>query len=250
MPRKFNIAVANQVVGITSMFDSTFEFCQDYITETNADFFIEILPEDIVFERDRSIIEAIAAGKEPVSFPEAYLETLAVYRKIATKLIDYDVLLFHGSVIAVDGSAYLFAAPSGVGKSTHSRLWRECFGERAVIVNDDKPLLRILENDVIAYGTPWNGKHHLGNNVAVPLKAIAILSQDKSNSISKIDKKAAFPTLFRQSFHPDNVEVLLKVLNLVDRLGDEVELYQLRCNTKPEAAWISYQGMNESEINY
>jgi serine kinase of HPr protein (carbohydrate metabolism regulator) len=57
----------------------------------------------------------------------------------------YDTFLFHGSAIAVDGVGYLFTAKSGTGKSTHARLWRELLGARAVMVNDDKPLLRVTE---------------------------------------------------------------------------------------------------------
>lgn len=55
------------------------------------------------------------------------------YRKIAEKLVQYDVMLFHGSAVAVDGIGYLFTAKSGTGKSTHTRLWREYFGDRGHI---------------------------------------------------------------------------------------------------------------------
>lgn len=80
--------------------------------------------------------KAMADGEYSLS----YLETLAVYRKIVTRLVFSDILLIHGSAIAVDGKAYLFTAPSGTGKSTHTRMWREYFKDRAVMVNDDKPL--------------------------------------------------------------------------------------------------------------
>ena len=51
------------------------------------------------------------------------------------------------------------------------------------MVNDDKPLLQITKNGVIAYGTPWDGKHHLSSNIAVPLKAICILTRASENHI-------------------------------------------------------------------
>lgn len=78
------------------------------------------------------------------------LEETAVYRKIADKMVDYDTFVFHGSVIAVEGQAYLFTAKSGTGKSTHTRLWREMLGDKAVMVNDDKPMLRVTESGVTA----------------------------------------------------------------------------------------------------
>ena len=74
-------------------------------------------------------------------FPEAYLESLALFRKLCDyTLSEVDGIIFHSSAIMVDGEAYLFTAPSGTGKSTHTRLWRELLGDRAVMINDDKAL--------------------------------------------------------------------------------------------------------------
>ncbi len=94
----------------------------------------------------------------------------------------YDTVLFHGSALAIDGDGYLFTAKSGTGKSTHTRLWRERFGDRVVMINDDKPLLHIDAGSVIAYGTPWNGKHRLGTNASVPLRADCVFSDARSRT--------------------------------------------------------------------
>ena len=67
----------------------------------------------------------------------------------------------------------MFTAPSGTGKSTHARLWREAFGERVVMINDDKPLLLVRPEGVTVYGTPFRGKHGLGGDRSAPLRAIA-----------------------------------------------------------------------------
>lgn len=93
-----------------------------------------------------------------VSSSNGMLESLAVYRKISEIMVEHDTFLFHCSAVALDGQAYLFTAPSGTGKSTHTRLWREVFGERAVMVNDDKPLIQVREDAIYVCGTPWNGK--------------------------------------------------------------------------------------------
>lgn len=176
-------------------------------------------------------------------YPTGYLESLAVYRKIAEYLLDSAILLFHGSVIAVDGEAYLFTAKSGTGKSTHTRLWRELLGERAIMVNDDKPLLKIYEDSVIAYGTPWDGKHHLSNNVAVPLKTICVLKRSEKNHIELITKNAAWPMLIQQCYRPADSTAMVKTLSLIDRLSDSVKLYELSCNMDIEAAQIAYHCM-------
>lgn len=244
MSVSFCIALADQVIGISALYDETRTFCRDYLTEASPSFHVKILPVDIAFEREKSNREAILEGRVPTAYSDEYLETLAVYRKIAVELLDRDTLLFHGSVIAVDGEAYLFTAKSGTGKSTHTKLWKEMFGSRAVMVNDDKPLLRLEERGVTVYGTPWDGKHHRSTNTSCPLKAICILTRGEQNHIDSVSKKTALPMLCQQSYRPADPAALRKTLSLVDRLGSYVKLYQLRCNMDPEAAQVAYDGMN------
>ena len=234
---------AEQVVEISSIYDAVHAYCADYQTDEAAHFAVSVTQADIEYEREKSAREDIAEGREVFHYPDSYLEELAVYRKIAEKMPEYDTVLFHGSVIAVDGVGYLFTAKSGTGKSTHTALWRRYFGERAVMVNDDKPLLKIAENSVIAYGTPYNGKHRLGNRIAVPLKAICILSRSPENSIEPITRAQAYPILLQQIYRPADSEKMLRTLSLTDRLADRVMLYHLRCNMDISAARIAYEGM-------
>lgn len=147
------------------------------------------------------------------------------------------------SVIAVDGAGYLFTAKSGTGKSTHTRLWRDYFGDRAIMVNDDKPLLHIVDSGVIAYGTPYNGKHRLGNNISVPLKAICILTRSAENHIEPITGNQAYTILLQQVYRPADMLKIEKALELVDRLADRVKLYRLGCNMNISAAKVAFEGM-------
>lgn len=244
MPTKFHIAIAGQVVGVSALHETTQEFCRDYLTEEDADFSVAVKPEDIRIEREKSDREAIIEGHEPVAYSDEYLETLSVYRKIAQGLLNYNTILFHGSVIAVDGEGYLFTAKSGTGKSTHTRLWREYFGDRAVMINDDKPLLKITDQVVTVYGTPWDGKHHLSTNTSVPLKAICILERSEANRIAPVTAKEVFPMLCQQCYRPLSPAAMLKTLSMIDRLSHSVALYRLGCNMEQEAANIAYEGMN------
>ena len=245
MGENFTIRLADCRIAVDALFPSSRGFCKEYLTSGLPDFSVKITAADIDFEREKSARKDEAEGIPVRHFSDRYLETLAVYRKIAEKIIDYDTLLFHGSVIAVDGIGYLFTARSGTGKSTHARLWREQFGERAVMVNDDKPLLKAAADGVTAYGTPWDGKHHLSSNIAVPLKAVCILERSKENHIKQIAPKDAYAMLIQQSYRPARREALVKMLDLVDRLADSVRLYRLGCNMEPEAAQIAYDGMKE-----
>ena len=213
-------------------------------TESPVYFTIATTQSDIDFEREKSAREDIKEGIPIRHFSDAYLETLAVYRKIADYLLSCDTLLFHGSVIAVDGEGYLFTAKSGTGKSTHTRLWREYFGERAVMVNDDKPLLYITDFGVTAYGTPWDGKHRLSTNIAVPLKGICILTRNAKNYIEPVGPHAVYPLIVQQTNRSLSAEGMKRTLSLIDRMLNVVPVYRLGCNMDIEAAKVAYEGMN------
>ena len=239
--RKYKIA--DKVVEVNSIYDEVHEYCTDYLTDEPADYSVTTTQADIDFECEKSAREDEIEGIPTWHFPDSYLEELAVYRKIAEQMISYDTILFHGSVVAVDGVGYLFTAKSGTGKSTHTRLWREYFGDRAVMVNDDKPLLKITDSGVIAYGTPYNGKHRLGTNTSVPLKAICILTRSADNHIEAITREQAYTILLQQVYRPADMLKMTKTLELVDRLADSVKLYKLDCNMDISAAKIAYEGM-------
>ena len=232
---KFTVKLADIPIGVTALHHTTRKFCRDYLTDEAPLFSVEVTPDDIVFEHQKADLK--------YHYTDAYLETLALYRKISAGLLNYDTLLFHGSAIAVDNQAYLFTAKSGTGKSTHTRLWRELFFERAVMVNDDKPLLRVREQEVTIVGTPWDGKHHLSTNIAVPLKAVCVLERSQTNHIEPMTVREAWPILMQQSNRPADPMKLKQVMCLIDRLSANIKLYRLGCNMEPSAAVIAYEGM-------
>ena len=240
---KFVISLAEICISIHALYETTRTFCRDYLCEGSPEFSVTISSKDITFEREKSEKEDILEGIPVRQFPDEYLETLAVYRKICTKLLERDTLLFHGSAVAVDGVAYLFTAKSGTGKSTHTALWRQVFGERAVMINDDKPLLKLSPEGVLVCGTPWNGKHGLGCNKMVPLKVICILERAEQNAITPMDAAEALPMLMQQSFRTGTPGGTVLLLDILDKLTKRVQLYRLGCNMDPQAAVVAYEGM-------
>lgn len=235
--------IAGRIIAIESVYSKVHELCADYIYSGTADFSIRTTRKDIEYEGNKSRNEDIKEGIPIRNFSDDYLETLAVYRKIAEKMIDYDTILFHGSVIAVDGMGYLFTAKSGTGKSTHTRLWRELFGERAVMVNDDKPLIKVSENGIMVCGTPWDGKHRLSTNISIPLKAVCVLGRSEENRIEKVTADSVYNMLVQQVYRPQSPQKLLKTLKLIDILSENAELYRLGCNMDISAAETAYNAM-------
>ncbi|MBQ9901138.1 MAG: hypothetical protein IJM51_01940 [Clostridia bacterium] len=234
---------AGKIIEISSVYHYVHQYCEEYAATGTPDFSVITDEEDIDYERKKSRLEDIAFGREMREYSSPYLESLAVYRKIAERMPAYDTVLFHGSVVAVDGEGYLFTAKSGTGKSTHAQLWVDYLGDRAKIINDDKPLIRIDGSTVTAFGTPYNGKHRRGCALCVPLRTICALEQAADNHIERVEKNALYPLLVQQVYRPSDPVMLARTLTLLDCMTEHVSLYRLGCNRDVEAAIVSYQGM-------
>ncbi|WP_243123935.1 hypothetical protein [Pelotomaculum schinkii] len=172
-----------------------------------------------------------------------YVQTgFAFYRDI----LDYDGFGLHSSAVALENRAVLFSGSCGTGKSTHAGLWQQYFGkDKAVIVNDDKPVLRLVKGIFYAYGTPWSGKSTLNANIRVPLGAIVFLQQAKENHIRRLDSKEAIRMLVYQSLHPNNdLDKMNKLLTLIDALLQKTTVYQMDCNISLEAVKLAFDTIN------
>lgn len=227
---RFTIKLAGVNIGVHASFLSSKEFCKEYLTSEAADFEVSITRDDIAFEAAASEIEC----------SDKYYETLAIYRKIAEALIHREILLVHGSTLKVGENGYMFTAASGVGKSTHAALWKKLLGEKATIINDDKPLLRINNDGVEVFGTPWSGEKSINTNTSAPLKSICFIEQNATNDIQQIEKTSAIDKLVPQIYKSDNAENVIKTLELANLLMKNVDFYQLKCNTDISAARLSY----------
>ena len=235
--------MAERNIGIESLYVRVHVLCAAYETDGEPDFVVRITPADIAAERENAAREDRSKGQPAQSWKEEYLEELAVYRQIAERILAYDTFLLHGSVVSVDGKGYLFAARSGVGKSTHAQLWQALLGDRMTYVNDDKPLVRITAEAALVYGTPYDGKHHRSTNTVVPLEAICLLQRGEQNAIRRISAREAFPRLMQQVYCPQDRAAMTQTMALVQALTKRVKFYELACNMDPDAARVAFEGM-------
>jgi len=153
--------------------------------------------------------------------------------------------MLHASAVVYEDKAYLFSAPSGTGKSTHTTLWRKVFGEdNTFMLNDDKPVIRIKDGKVTVYGTPWSGKTDQNKNIGVPLQGICFLERSKENRIESISAKDAAFGILNQTIRPADGKNMSKLLDLLDRLLQQTTVYRMGCNMDDDAAHTAYNGMN------
>jgi hypothetical protein len=240
----FTMEIAGATICVQPLFQSTKEYCRPYLADREPEYYVEIKPKDLIYEQTRLEREAVEEGLKIRKFKEPFLERSIIQRRIADFLLSKDTIVMHGSTVAVDGRAYLFTAPCGTGKSTHTRLWREVFGDRAIMVNDDKPFLRVTADGVMAYGSPWSGKHGLATNICVPLKGICLLQRGSENIICRSDFGSLKDILYHQVHAPDDTVLADKAFSLVNHLAELVALWEMQCNKDLKAAEVAYCAMS------
>ena len=242
---EFTMEIAGHTGRVTSLFDSTPHQFSRYLTDRDPEFSVTVKESDLPFEQAELDQEALEEGFKRRVFTAPFLERAAIQRKFAEYLILHDTLLLHGSTVAVDGKAYLFAARSGTGKSTHTRLWMTAFGGRALMVNDDKPFLEITDDAVLAHGSPWSGKHGLDTNTCVPLAGICLLERGPENVIRRASPQELLPMLLHESYCPRDPGHYDRYRALVEELACRVPLWCMDCNREPEAAQVSHKAMSQ-----
>lgn len=241
----FTFELAGIPIAVRAVHESTEKYCADYLVDKEPLLHVCITQDDIDVEREKSAQQDRSNGIPVRRHSDAYLETLALYRKIADALIERDAIVFHGCVLAVDGRAYLFTAPSGTGKTTHAGFWLRMV-PGAYVLNGDKPLLRVAGDLVLACGTPWRGKERMGCNGTLPLAGLCVLVRDTYDHIERVTMPSVLGELVQQTYRPDRPEALVRGVELAGAVGERVPLYRMGCTLDERSALMSYEAMAHS----
>ena len=242
---KIAVKLAGIPLEICCRYPANVAFFKEYVTTEAPRFRLEVGEEDMALATEQLSRQAQLDGTSDSPYPPRFVENCAIHWILANEFAIRGVLLMHGSAIVMEGECYIFTAPSGTGKSTHTRLWRQQFGDRVYMLNDDKPMLAVGEQGVTAYGTPWNGKHRLSRNASAPLKAIVQLERDTVNHIEPLPSIRALPALHTQALRPYTAAAMEQVLRLERQILKTVPFYYMGCNMDPEAALVAYEGIRK-----
>lgn len=227
------LCIAGVTVCVAHQYEYITRLCADYVSQMEPQLYISVTQEDIQAEKVGPVLD----------FTEGYLEGLAFFRKFCNAIATRGLILFHCCAIEVDGKAYLFSAPSGTGKSTHGRLWLELLGDRAMVLNGDKPLVGITDGQPTVYGTPNRGKEGWGYNGSAPIGGICFIRRGEINRIASITPEEAFPEAYAQTIIPRTTEQATAAVDILAKMLGRVPIYRLECNISQEAAKLSYQTM-------
>lgn len=183
-------------------------------------------------------------------------ETLSEFRFLLWKAFGvasaaYSTVAIHSSVIVYKGKAVLFLGESGTGKSTHTQRWLKHI-PGCKLLNDDSPIIRIVDGDLICFGSPWSGKTDCYLNESYPVAAIIRLQQAPVNQIALLSKLEAFTALYPScppSFAADS-GLTDHVCHTLSAIIGKVPVYHLNCLPDANAARLSCAtiiGINDYE---
>lgn len=224
------IKIAGIAIGLEYNYDYTLDYVKEFLTDEPPVFTVCATEADIKLEHEY-------AG---LTIPDKYAENVVLYRKIAEKLPEYNALVFHGAVLEYDGIAYAVTAHSGVGKTTHTRLWLKEFEGKARILNGDKPILRVIDGVVYAASTPWRGKEGYGYNGMRKLGGIGFLSRGAVNRSRTTNPDDAVMKFMNQIYlSKTDVLSLTRSMRVCNALLSGVPLYEFECNMDPDAAHVT-----------
>ncbi len=235
----FVIRMADLNIELDNRHDYVEHLCRDYIVDTRTDkidFRVRV--------NDTSVKAYIAACGRPLTLPQA--EAQLLYRRICEILPLYKRVLLHASLIEADGRGYLFSAPRGTGKTTHTNLWTTHFPGRATVINGDKPVIRRADDGYFwAYGTPWCGKEGLQENRCAPLTAVCFLEQHGENCIHPASVADTAARLLEATILPPDANAQDCMASLIGEIVRTIPAFTLSCRPDVEAAEVAYKFLSQ-----
>lgn len=232
---EFTCGIGGHTFAVRSIFASTAHYCARYPATGEPEVTITIHPPFLAQMQETLRQEALDEGMKPRTFSDPFLERTVLQGLIADYLRPQGFFLLHGSTLVFEGKAYLFTAKCGTGKSTHTRLWRQVFGEKVTMLNDDKPFLECSGNGITAWGSPWSGKHGLDTNASAPLAGVCILERGPEDQIRPLAPEEAQAFLKTQTSPEDHI--------FLDTLVKTVPLWRMQCTKEPTAATVARNAM-------
>jgi hypothetical protein len=172
-----------------------------------------------------------------------YVFMSMIFMEIALR---YHLMSLHATAIVYDDCAILISAPSQTGKSTFAKHWLSLFPS-SIIINDDKPLIKIDQQNAYVYGTPFSGKNKLNINQKYPLKCIVFLRQGTSDTIHILSKDDALKEIIKNIYRPMIEETWDITLPIIEHLLTNYDFIGLSATNSPNAAQTLYNYLNRGK---
>ena len=202
--------IADFIVEIEPKFDYLKKLCEPFLYEGERSADFSAIPSASYLN---SLLSRMVEGS---TIDEA--EEFATASIFNRKIIHRGAMLVHSSALVFDGKAYLFSADSGVGKSTHTKMWLCC-------------------------GTPFDGGSGIANNETVPVGAIIFIERSDDNFVTIPDTNEIVQRLYKSTVKFVNKSDGMSLLSNLDNLIRHTKFYVLHCNTDDSAVDVAYNNI-------
>ena len=239
----FHIVLADTRIEVECLHRNVFYLCKDYLGSfDHADLTVSVTQQEI--DARRRVFSYLVSDStiSVTTDTDDLIESTILHERIAEKLLPLNTVLMHGAVVAYDNYAYMFIAPSGTGKTTRAKIWMSEY-PGSIIVNGDKPFLRVTDVSVNAYGSPWCGKEGWNTNTRVPLQSIFLLERvnnGEDSSIEEISLGKAFPILLQETYRPTDSAAMRNTIHILTSMGKYVKFFRFRSAPTVEAIRLAY----------
>ena len=161
----------------------------------------------------------------------------------------------HSASIRYQDMAWLFSAPSGTGKSTHTNLWKQHLS--TPVINGDLNLLAFENGRAVIHGIPWCGTSEICDSHTWPLGGITLLKQEPTNRLLPLGDSMLRLAVLQRLISPLWTKAMLhQAAAFVEELSPQIFLGKLGCTVSPEAVytikeaidgWCFAQSQNKTE---
>lgn len=211
--------------------------CSAFLSDNEADYLIRVIPTDSDDEiraqvkREGNVIRRFIKTKYADG---QNIASLLASSDAAFIFPEHDAFILHASYIIIGGKAILFTAPSGTGKSTQARFWRDERG--AEIINGDRVLVTRRDGVFYANGIYACGTSGISHNRTAPIEAVILLEQGEENEINRIPPRKLFLRILCEcSYDMKDPEQYAKITELVSDMINSLPAFCYRCKKSPDA---------------
>ena len=244
---KKTIDLAGIPVEICCYSEKTFYYIERYMDFTEATGpIVSVSPEDIEWD---------GISQEELK-TDPFKEYTYILLPVSERLLAFRRCIFHGAAFRWRDKAYIFAGPSGAGKTTQYINWCRLYPNEVSIINGDKCILEWkVDGSFWVHPSPWRGSECYGRNQSAQLAGIIYLEKDEKDQIRRMYPSEAVTLLYQQFFKLEETrESICNLFRMEEALLHHVPVWKLSNKGGSDAVSLTrrcieeYEGRSDHEL--
>lgn len=149
----------------------------------------------------------------------------------------HHMVAIHSASILYQNKVWIFSGHSGMGKSTHTNLWKRLYD--TPVVNGDLNLLAIENGQAVVHGIPWCGTSGIYDTKTYPLGGIILLKKAPTDHIELLSPDQKQLLICQRLISPTWTEELFDMnMDFVESITEKIMVCRLHCTKENSAVEI------------